>query len=815
MRTKMRTMTLAVALTLTSLCAMAQTEEPIIINGNLINWYFYGKDDGVTGWHQQYVGGIGGTPSNYGLISLSVDPSKPNKKVKVDNFPIRNYVLYGNTAALWDGEAYYTFYMGEGNFEENIVDTEFGSEGYVVKPRRWTWDGISETPDSYGDYPYTNVAYETLTTMEVQPIDLTYDPLYDKVYGIFYNGSTYKFGMLDMETLAVTTISKEGIVFGAPRCIAINSQGEVYALDPSGYFYKIDKETGEMTTIGHTGVVSQNKAMSMTFDMRTDKLYWIGFMNNGKSSADPAGSNTTATVAEGGRDTGLYEINTSTGEATLIQKLDFKDVEILYDEEGDPIGSTTSEYGKMQLTGIYVEGSFTRKNVDQYIELLSLPTQMKAGEQGTITLRVKNIGLEKVLAKNYVINVYANDQLVATIDRDSEPDPVESMERGESQTFTVDYQAPIASGKVIIYAEVVNAADEEVRNNTTAKKTINVLSGTTLPMVSISGITGSTGVTLNWDDPNGHVIDGAEEYIAFTYDGLNEWTMVDGDGAATQSFNSWNDAVDYPNKNTPKAYIVFNPEEAGINLTGSGPMFTPHSGEQYFASIWSAERDDSEQGGHQVANSDWMISPELSGEAQTITFWAKGYMGSVIPGYETEANYPETMEVRYTTELSVDTAVYVVAKEEFTVNNEEWTKYEVDLPVGAKHFALHCTSAEGFVLMIDDIEFIIVPKTVREYRVYRNGQFEESVMPPTTEWSGSADLNDVFYVTVVYDEGESAASNLWTNGQATSLSKELKGYRIDELKSAEGWFTITGRSLSRRPTAKGVYVHGGKKVVIQ
>ena len=811
MRKIMRTMTLAIMLTLTSLCAMAQAEEPIVINGNLIDWYYYGKEEGVTGWHQ--MSDSYGMPSNFGLISLGVDPSKINKKVSVADFPIRNHILYGNAASLWVGDAYYTFYMHESNFEGNIVDTEYGTETYTVTVRKWTWDE-----------GYQNVNYETVTEMTTQPLDLTYDPLHDIVYGIFYNGSTYKFGTLDMETFDVTYISKEGMFYGAPRCIAINSTGEVYALDPSGYLYKLDKETGELTTIGNTGVESQNKAMSMTFDIRTDKLYWIGYMNNGKSSADPHGTNTTATIAEGGRDTGLYEINTTTGEATLIMKLDFKDVEIQYDEDGDPIGSTTSEYGKLEMTGIYVEGSFTKKNVDQCIELLSVPAQMKVGEQGTITVRVKNIGLEKVLAKNYVVNVYANDQLVATIDRDSEPDPVESMEHGASQTFNIDYQAPAASGKVNIYAEVVNVADEEVRNNTTATKTISVLSGATLPTVVISGINGSTDVTLTWDEPNGHVIDGAEEYVPFTYDGLNEWTMVDGDGANTQSFNSWNDAVDYPNKNTPKAYIVFNPEEAGINLTGSAAMFRPHGGEQYFASIWSAVRDDSEQGGHQVANNDWMISPELNGEAQTITFWAKGYKGSVAEGYETEANYPETMEVRYTTEQSVDTALYVVVKEEFTVNNEEWTKYEAELPAGAKHFALHCTSAEGFVLMIDDIEFTIAPKTVKEYRVYRNGQLVETVTPPTTEWSGSAADSDVFYVTVVYDDGESAASNLWDYGQPTGVGEASplndKGEMINDKR--DGVYDLQGRriqisnfKLQTSNLQKGLYIVNGRKVVIK
>ena len=90
--------------------------------------------------------------------------------------------------------------MSESNFEENIGDTEYGSETYTVKVRKWTWDE-----------GYQNVAYQNVATMTTQPIDLTYDPLYDKVYGVFYNGSSYKIGTLDMETFEVTTISTEGL----------------------------------------------------------------------------------------------------------------------------------------------------------------------------------------------------------------------------------------------------------------------------------------------------------------------------------------------------------------------------------------------------------------------------------------------------------------------------------------------------------------------------------------------------------------------------------------------------------------------------
>ena len=43
---------------------------------------------------------------------------------------------------------------------------------------------------------------------------------------------------------------------------------------------------------------------------------------------------------------------------------------------------------------------------------------------------------------------------------------------------------------------------------------------------------------------------------------------------------------------------------------------------------------------------------------------------------------------------------------------------------------------------------------------------------------------------------------------------ELKGERVEELKS-EGWYDLSGRKLSEKPTVKGMYINNGKKVLIK
>lgn len=785
--------------------ASAQSD-PVVINGSLINWY--SKPDNT--WEQ--VMDTYGKPSNYGLISLTADPSNP-KKAWVSGFPIRNHVLFGSAGAVYTGDAYYTFTMSETGWESSM-DSEYGSETYVIKVRKWTWDGVDEEGN------YTNVKYEDKGTMGTQPLDLTYDPFNDVVYGIFYNGSSYKIGTLDLSTLKVTYISREGFIYGSPQCIAVNSKGELYAIDASGYVYSVSKTDGTLTTIGHSGVTSQALRMSATFDFRTDKLYWIGFMNNGKKSADTGGTNTKATVAEGGKDTGLYEVDTTTGVATLIKKLDWTDFEEIKDPEtGETIDYKKNVYGKLQMTGIYVDGSFTKPKNDLRCFISECPNQKKIGDKiDKIEVVVKNLGSNAVGADCPVYLYINGTQVGDALYLD------DNLQKGVEvkKTFR-NVVIPSTPGIAQVTARVEFAADENQDNNTSTPILLNILSGESLPTPVLSGQYNDEkeSVILTWTKPDGHVMEGAEEFMPFTYDGLNDWTMVDGDKAYTGKPNNTTSSVDYPNWSTPKAFIVMDPVKAGLDLTIEPEKFAPHSGTQYFAGFWSVVPDNSSTGYHEVDNDDYMVSPKLNGEAQTVSFWAKSWRGIEAPGYETDKSYNETLEVLYTTQdidmanietLLKDGTIFQVIKETFSVNDREWEQYSVELPAGAKYFALHRNSKareqvewEGtmvevpgtgsFMMMIDDIEFKVAAKEPTGYKVYANGMLSDEVGADVTSVASEdgvkVDFHNEYFVTAVYNGVESGPSNIW------SVSVEEAG---DLVKGPDVYYTYkvdaeNGKSL--------------------
>ena len=121
-------------------------------------------------------------------------------------------------------------------------------------------------------------------------------------------------------------------------------------------------------------------------------------------------------------------------------------------------------------------------------------------------------------------------------------------------------------------------------------------------------------------------------------------------------------------------------------------------------------------GAKETANDDWLISPELSGEAQTVSFYIK----SVTMAYE------ERFRVLYSTDTKSTSDFVKVATANYYTPNSLWRRFSVKLPEGAKYFAIHCISEDAFGLMVDDITYI--PKNAKKksfdfmgYNVYRNG----------------------------------------------------------------------------------------------
>jgi hypothetical protein len=226
--------------------------------------------------------------------------------------------------------------------------------------------------------------------------------------------------------------------------------------------------------------------------------------------------------------------------------------------------------------------------------------------------------------------------------------------------------------------------------------------------------------------------------------------MVDRDKSATYGIgDSSGSTLAYDNAGKAMAFMVFNPGAAGIVTDGSvaeNVVWAPYEGSQMFAAFASSDGQ----------NDDWMISPELTGEAQEISFFVK----TAVDTWGLEQ-----YEVLYSsTGDDVNDFVKIGATREAP---DEWTEVKVVLPAGARYFAIRCVSTDCFAFLVDNIKYLPL-SAVREelsligYNVYCNrtklntDPVEELTFVDTI----AADETRDYYVTAVYDKGESPISNI-------------------------------------------------------
>lgn len=365
---------------------------------------------------------------------------------------------------------------------------------------------------------------------------------------------------------------------------------------------------------------------------------------------------------------------------------------------------------------------------------IKAPAKVTPGNSYDVNVTVTNEGgLE---ATGYSVELYANNEKVAT-----KEGPAIANGKSEVVTFTEEFSA-LATEPVTYKAIVVFAADMDLSNNETAEIVVTP-SVSKLPAVNdLTADATAQGVKLTWSEPDLS----AAEPEAITEDFENaegwaheygDWTFLDVDDSAVGGFQN----MDVPGivvGTTKSSFFIWDQETLG-NQT-----FAANSGKKYLASLY---RNDS------GTVDDWAISPELFGGEQTISFYARSY----------SSNYPEAVEVLYSTG-SLNPADFVSLLKVPTVPGE-WTQYSVDLPAGAKHFAIRSYGTDAFMLMVDDVTFIPASATadlsIVGYDIYRNGEKITAAPVGELEYidATAPEGNNTYVVVVVYDKGISAPSN--------------------------------------------------------
>ncbi len=401
--------------------------------------------------------------------------------------------------------------------------------------------------------------------------------------------------------------------------------------------------------------------------------------------------------------------------------------------------ATTKQYAFHYIDALQVT-SYADHNIS--LRSLDTPASIDRNTPFDIAANLTNMGQNRALG--YKVNLYIDDELIESKGGDAlDPDASTIVKFNHS----FDIYSPDA---VTVKAEVVYGPDMVEGDN--AKTAVIEVRNNSLPKVADLVANPADGkVELSWGVPAGLSSQVAAETHNFDDPALSwntsipGWTFYDGDKATIGGIGS---------KTLPvsgrQSFFVMDNTYAAIQ----GSQFAAHSGNQFLCSMYVM------QGQKMIQSDDWAISPELTGDPQTISLWASSFKAD-----PDQTQYLETFEILYsTTGTNVEDFKLV---EEFKAIPPMWTEYTAYLPEGAKYFAIRCTSYDQYMLFVDDVKFRakngpLESVDLTGYNVYRDRvklTAEPVAVTAYTDEATDGKSTYTYAVTAVYPAGESHISN--------------------------------------------------------
>lgn len=411
---------------------------------------------------------------------------------------------------------------------------------------------------------------------------------------------------------------------------------------------------------------------------------------------------------------------------------------------------------------------------DLRVSGVAAPARVKAGEAFAVTATVENMGT--VSAKDATLQLLAGEEVVVSKE-------IPDLAANATTAVTFSYTPSVVEDAGLVFTIRLSYSADTNADNDVAEIKVAVESPEYPVVENLQGEATSNGVELSWQAPS---LEGlttpamvmedfeSENYEPLTIDNFGSWIMVDADGLKTYTFMK---DYDNPYRTARMAYQLYDPVKAGVpeDYLADVPL---HSGQTMLAA-WSV----------QGQNDNWLISPALSGKAQTITFFARSF---------TKA-FAESFEVYYS-DGGVDLADFKLLENAACDNvPEEWTEFKAALPEGACRFAVRHTSYDSYALFLDDFSFEGAPAlpadiAVMGYNVYRDvKKLNTEAVTGTSYSDGSAVSTHSYRVSAVFNHGEGAACEP-VEVTVGSTDIEVVGSDSVKITSSEGSIVVEGAS---------------------
>lgn len=440
-----------------------------------------------------------------------------------------------------------------------------------------------------------------------------------------------------------------------------------------------------------------------------------------------------------------------------------------------------------------------RDIVDKDLRMVSfaVPSNARVGEKLTLKAHVENLGKE---ADGAVVAWTVNGNAVGT-------SALPAMSANGFADAEFEYTVPVNTDEVLkVKAEAVLEGDGCVANNV-AEASVKVRLNNYPTVADLAGRATGNGaeVSLTWTAPSLEGITDpktvaedfeSEDYTPMSITGAGGWTVYDGDKLKT--YNIFREPNN-PYQTQPIGFQLFNRTVAEVQETYWEDA-APHSGETFMMAP-SCQNGD---------NDNWLISPELSGNEQTVSFWAKSMIIS----------WGESFEVLYsTTDNSPESFTQTVEVENYPADGivpETWTEFKVALPKGAKHFAIHHKTHDTLALLVDDVTYESAPDVPADialtgYHIFRDGvqitkePVKETAYTDSPVEAGAADGEYTYtYVVVpVYNYGPAPKSNEVT---VDVVSTAIADVNAAGNPSPAVYYNLQGVRVASGNLVPGVYV---------
>ena len=445
--------------------------------------------------------------------------------------------------------------------------------------------------------------------------------------------------------------------------------------------------------------------------------------------------------------------------------------------------ATGARHGDIAFDAITVR---EQDDVDLAVEVVRAPSVVEAGNTAKTTVKVYNNG--RLAATDYQVRLCKNGKLI-------EEKNGLLLQSGATVNYTFDIPTTVVDQEEnTIEASVVVNGDANAGNDVCSATIVLDMPLFPVP-TALEGTEIDGDLNIAWTAPdlsprNIMASESFERYQPFIIDGMGAWTLLDEDNLPTLAMQTGDGStIMYEHVGDPMAFQVFNAEKLGLENVAA---LQSHSGSQMLINMLEA---------NSAKADDWLISSELPGSEQTVSFWVKSMNSQSLENFTVMASATDAQPSSFKPIEASATQAPI-----------EWTQVTAPLPAGTKYFAIRVNNKQKFMLQLDDVEYArynTADLKLIGYNVYWAGekQNEEPLKSTSYQvtWLGDTD----YLVTAVYEQGESGPS------QPISINSGINSQRVGMQGIDAPVYDLQGRRTPGQGLHPGVYIRNGQKIVVK